>query len=352
VKAPRDIAVVGGGIFGVTVALRLARDGHAVTLFEEKPDILQAASFCNQYRLHRGYHYPRSWSTAEACVRGTEQFKAVYPECVVEGIAQHYCIVGDERSKIDGGQFLAFCDALGIGYRPVRLNMLHTDKFDCCVQVEETVFDWDILARTCRRRLADSPVALRLGQRFAPERVDDYDVVVVATYARTNELLTGHPEAQRDYQFEVVEKLILRLPEAYARKGVVIMDGPFMCIDVRGYSGQHLMGNVVHAIHSTNVGPLPSVPPAYWELLDNGITARPSVTHFDRFIEAAREFYELDPVEHVGSMFTVRTVLPDKDDTDERPTIVRRVGERIVSIFSGKIPNCVAAAEEVAALVD
>ena len=164
-------------------------------------------------------------------------------------------------------------------------------------------------------------------------------------------MLVDHPQAQRDYQFEVCEKLILQLPPAFARQGVVIMDGPFMCIDVRGFSGQHLMGNVVHAIHKTLVGRVPEVPAEYGRLLDNGVTARPRITHFEKFIESAREFYKLDPVEHIGSMFTIRTVLPNKDDTDERPTIVSRADERVISVFSGKIPNCIAAAEKVAELV-
>jgi len=57
------IAIIGGGIFGVTTAIRLSRN-HDVDLFEQNSDILQSASGINQYRLHRGYHYPRSTDTA------------------------------------------------------------------------------------------------------------------------------------------------------------------------------------------------------------------------------------------------------------------------------------------------
>lgn len=50
-------------------------------------------------------------------------------------------------------------------------------------------------------------------------------------------------------------------------------------------------------------------------------------------------------------MYTIRTVLPDTDDTDERPTIVSRASDRIISVFSGKIPTCIAAADEIAEMV-
>jgi thioredoxin reductase len=50
----QNIAVVGGGIFGVTAAVRFARAGYCVQLFEKAPTLLSAASAINQFRLHRG----------------------------------------------------------------------------------------------------------------------------------------------------------------------------------------------------------------------------------------------------------------------------------------------------------
>ena len=61
----KKIAVVGGGIFGCTTAWKLAEIGYNVTLYEQNDDIITQASYVNQYRLHRGYHYPRSKETAE-----------------------------------------------------------------------------------------------------------------------------------------------------------------------------------------------------------------------------------------------------------------------------------------------
>ena len=52
-------AVVGGGIYGVTVATKLKVSGYDVDLYESDSQILNRASGINQYRLHRGYHYPR-----------------------------------------------------------------------------------------------------------------------------------------------------------------------------------------------------------------------------------------------------------------------------------------------------
>jgi hypothetical protein len=82
------------------------------------------------------------------------------------------------------------------------------------------------------------------------------------------------------------------------------------------------------------------------------VIERPEPTKFPLFREAAAEFYaDAERLQHAGSMFTIRTVLPGMDATDERPTLVTAADERLVTVFSGKIGTCVRAAEEVAAIV-
>ena len=181
----------------------------------------------------------------------------------------------------------------------------------------------------------------------------DADLVVIATYAGINQLLGDIPEARRSYQFEVCEKPVVQLPARYAGKSLVVMDGPFMCFDPLGTGDRHVLGHVDHAIHASNVGFRPEVPAAVAPLLNRGIVERPAVTNIERFIEAGREFFpEFDQAVHVGSMFTVRAVLPGVEGTDARPTIVRWVNERVITVFSGKIATCIGAAAHVASLVE
>ena len=55
----------------------------------------------------------------------------------------------------------------------------------------------------------------------------------------------------------------------------------------------------------------------------------------------------MDKAEHIGSMFTFRTVLPNKEKDDARPTLVDKIDDKIFNVFSGKIGTCVEAANEV-----
>ena len=50
-------------------------------------------------------------------------------------------------------------------------------------------------------------------------------------------------------------------------------------------------------------------------------------------------------------MFTIRVVPPHVEDTDERPTMVRTVNEKIITVFSGKITTCVDAAKDINKLI-
>ena len=60
---------------------------------------------------------------------------------------------------------------------------------------------------------------------------------------------------------------------------------------------------------------------------------------------------DIKEAKYVGSMFTVRTVLPNKEKTDERPTIIRKVDNKTFTVFSGKLVSCMTAAAEVEKLI-
>ena len=70
--------VVGAGVFGLSSALALTNYGFQVDVKEKSNDILTGASSINQYRLHKGYHYPRSKETAQECLDGIKSFKRKY----------------------------------------------------------------------------------------------------------------------------------------------------------------------------------------------------------------------------------------------------------------------------------
>ena len=83
-------------------------------------------------------------------------------------------------------------------------------------------------------------------------------------------------------------------------------------------------------------------------MLNKGIVKNPSTTNIDKFINSAKTFFkDIDKAKHIGSMFTFRTVLPNRDKDDARPTLVEQTDDNQFTLFSGKIGTCVDAAEQI-----
>ena len=338
-EALPKVLVVGGGIFGTTASVALATSGYNVTLHEELDGIMKCASDINQYRLHRGYHYPRSKETAQECLEGIKSFKRKYEDSIVNDEVMHFYAISSRDSLVSREEYIDFLDEMGLEYN------FHEPFYetDLTVEVDEELFDSEKLRVQTIQKMKGVGVNVVFNKQTTKEDFDDYDYVVIATYAKINELL----DEPKQYQYEVIEKPVVRLPEWYKNKSVVVMDGPFMCLDPYK-NGYHVLGHVKHAIHSTNVGPYPMVlNKDIVGYLNNGVIENPKITKIQKFIDAGMEYFEdFDKLEHIGSMFTVRTVLAYRDYDDARPTFVTKVNKKIYTIFSGKIGTCVEAANQ------
>lgn len=348
----KRVAVIGGGIFGATAALFAARAGHEVHLFEKEKDLLQAASGINQYRLHRGYHYPRSPETARSALKAEKTFREEYGEAVIDG-GRHLYGIAREKSLVSAKQFLNFCDSQKLEYKKVEVPELADPKMvELVIEGVEARFEPDVLREVVKRKLTESGVQVHLNTPADSLLDESFGKIIVAAYANTNEVVGLFTEAKREYQFEVCEKPVVSLPASFGLTDLVILDGPFMCVDPLGTSGLYVLGNVVYAIHATNIGAKPEVPSQLQPLLNKGIVKDPPFTRFQKFIEAGVPYIPLlKEAKHVGSLFTIRTVLPRMEKTDARPTLVTPIGDKYIQIFSGKVGNCVDAAKKVVQLL-
>jgi len=124
-----------------------------------------------------------------------------------------------------------------------------------------------------------------------------------------------------------------------------------MCLDPYGNTEYHVLGNVVHAIHETNIGYKPEV--SYLkEYLNKGLIKNPQHTNINKFIETGKQFFNnFDKLKHIGSLYTIRTVLKDRDHDDARPTLVKKENKNTYSLFSGKIDTCVDASNQLITLI-
>ncbi len=337
--------VVGGGIFGSTAAVSLANNGYDVEIHEKQSDIMMCASNINQYRLHKGYHYPRSSDTALECNKGLKTFKRKYEQSVLNGSIEHYYCIASEDSLISSEEYLEFLDEHRLNYKIVD-SIKNTDL---TVKVEEELFDSQVLRQSVKKKLFANNINIKINHESDKKSFNLYDVIIFATYSNINQYLNK----KINYQFEVCEKPVVKLSDRYKNKSIVVMDGPFMCLDPYGTTDYHVLGNVVHAIHETNIGTAPIIKnKKLSNYINKGIIYQPDITNIDKFIETGERFFDdFSNLEHIGSMFTVRAVLKDREHDDARPTLVEKHGDNMFTLFSGKIDTCVDASNELIKMI-
>jgi len=331
--------VVGAGVFGLTSAIALSHNGYDVVVREKEDDLMKGASSINQYRLHKGYHYPRSIETAQECQRGLQTFKRKYESSVVNGNIQHLYSISSEDSLVSGDEYKNFLEKVGLEYYE-REPM---PNCDLTIQANEELFNPEQLILSLHKKLYSSGVKVYVNSEVKSLDEEKFDVAVIATYSQINQLL----DEKKEYQFEVCEKPVVRLPKIFENLSVVIMDGPFMCLDPY-VNDSHVLGNVVHAIHETNIGTKPIVSEELKPYLNKGLIRNPKITNIDKFIESGKKYFgdEFEDLEHIGSMYTIRTVLSNREQDDSRPTLVEKINNKVYTLFSGKIDTCVDAANQ------
>lgn len=259
---------------------------------------------------------------------------------------ENYYAISNIHSLTTRSEYITFMEKCNLNYKETSLDILKTNMLDIIISVKEKLFDHRVVAQICKTQLINNNVVVYLNTSFNRSQSDNYDIVIIATYTNLNQMLL--PEQYLKFQFELCEKPVIQLPEKYKNKSVVIMDGPFMCIDPLGNTPYHVMGNVVHAIHHCNIGYFPYIPFEYETLLNRGIIKIPPITNFDKFIQSAQAyFHDIEEAIHIGSMYTVRTVLPYQEQNDARPTNIIPIDKKHMIVFSGKIPTCVSVASDI-----
>lgn len=339
------IAVIGAGIYGSTIALKLAEAGHDVELVEREAAPLSVTTDIG-VRSHHGYFYPRSPETVDECRTYAPRFEKYYPEAIVRDIRHFYAIARD-GSKLSGQAYLDALARNGLPYRRAEHTLLNPGSVDTVIEVPEHSYDHVRLKESIRSRLRTSKVRLLLSTDARNLALERYDLVVLATYANTAVLSAalGHPDAG-PYEYRLCEKAVVRLPREFSKQSFVIMDGPFFQLEPLGnHPDLFLLSHGAHSAHLAWSGHSFTPPAHLAGLLGRGLVPPDASSRFKTFIESASTFVpRISEAEHVGSFFAIKILSPDQNDA--RRTMVRPLRHNLISVFSGKVAGSIRAAEE------
>jgi hypothetical protein len=295
-----------------------------------------AASAINQYRVHAGYHYPRSAETVAEILEARGEFIQAFSAAVVRN-SRHYYAVPKQHSRTAPAIYEQLMAQYGLPIRRCRPDWLDYGFIEQCYEVDEQIYDPDLLRSLLTERAAS--VGVRFEQRpFERAMRHDYDRVVWATYGMAHSRGV-FPRAK----YQVAEKVLIRLPTELQGIALVVVDGPFTGFDPYGSSELSLFGSAKHTNHWSTTDPEAAVPERYSSKLNGPRFERVQFTRFEAMRRDARLAVPAAAnAEYLGSRFVMRVV---EDSTADRRTLYVIDGDPgEIHIFSGKAVSAVKAA--------
>lgn len=347
-----DFVIVGGGFYGCCLALYLRTITPRVLLIEAGTGLLERASRVNQARVHTGFHYPRSFTTAIRSRALQERFTRDFEHAVVDDFDMLYAIAA-QRSKVSAARFARMFNVIGAPFSraPSRLRLLFDstsveDVFVC----REFAFDWKKLRDDLIVRLEAQGVAVRMGEtvvsaKAVPNRavvcLGGGQEVTAATvfnvgYSNINRLAMDSGLAPLRMKHELAEVVLVEPPPELEGLAVTVMDGPFFSSMPYPAERLYSLTHVRYTPHYSWVDAA-ATPSPY------DIAARlPKVSRWRHMVQDSRRF--LPCMEHAiyrTSLFDVKTVLIKNERDDGRPILLHPHAEapQIISIMGAKIDN-------------
>ncbi len=378
-----DCVILGGGLYGLYAARLLSGKGKRVLVLEKDPTLMRRATKINQARVHGGYHYPRSLSTAVKSAHYYKRFHDDFSFCIHDDFRQIYA-TSAQFSWTDRDQFIKFCADAGIPCSEENpRTWFSPGSVDGAFLTQEDTYDADILRDFYIKELNARPDKVSIVTSAQEDRIrpcgdlasweilwhSSYGaagtarspLVLNATYASTNQVLTmvnaGLDEKSMEpfslfpIKYELCEIILCRPGDRLLPFGITVMDGPFFSIMPFGKSGYHSLTAVTHTPHAACREDLPS-----FSCQGGGGDVRCSSVQLDNcddcphrplsawpYMRHLADKYLLPEYtyEYHSSLFSMKPIMRSAEVDDSRPTAIREDklsgGARFISVLSGKI---------------
>ena len=207
------IRILGAGWYGCHLAAALKSVGHDPHVFDIAPRAFNGASGSIPARLHEGFHYPRSWSTRDACQKHRIPFLAKYGHLTAGPPVNLYAVAAVD-SLLDFRSYLRVISEQCEFAVADDLAALGLDHCEGAVFTRERHIVSDRARAHFEAVLGD-----RLHLRCAPGETpggEGFDLSIDCTFC-------ANDSANVD-RYEPCLTVLLRGP---VQRAVTVMDGPF-----------------------------------------------------------------------------------------------------------------------------
>lgn len=358
-----DKIIIGAGLYGLYSALLCGKKKQRILVVDCDSTPFRRATYINQARVHQGYHYPRSISTALKSAGYFARFNKDFDFCINRGFEKVYA-TSTEYSWSDGLQFKKFCEAADIPCEELNPNRFFKNKMcDGAFLTREYTYDARILMNYYLEKLADlDNVIIKYGINIdrIEKTQDSYEIhcedgeiyssgyVLNATYAGTNQILDMVGFDKFKIKYELCEIILCDVNEKLNQYGFTVMDGPFFSIMPFGKTGVHSLTSVTFTPHTTSYD---DVPTFVCQQKSNGFCTTKRlgncndcpvkpVSAFPYMEKLAKKYLRDDfGFDYKESLFSMKPILMSSEIDDSRPTVIRVYSENptFVGVLSGKI---------------
>lgn len=359
-----DKVIIGAGLYGLYSALFCCERGQKVVVLECDSTPFKRATFINQARVHQGYHYPRSISTAMKSAGYFERFNRNYDFCINREFDQIYA-TSSKYSWSNGKQFKEFCRAANIPCEELHPgNYFKSGMCDGAFRTREYTYDAMILRDYFLDKLKEYHNLVKIEYDVRINGIDrnnnSYIIhtdnkgvyvsgfVLNATYAGTNQILDMVGFDKFGIKYELCEIILCKVNNKLRNIGFTVMDGPFFSIMPFGKTGYHSLTSVTFTPHTTSYNEMPTFS---CQEKSNGFCSKFRLgncndcptkpeTAFSYMSNLAKK-YMLDDYKFVynQSLYSMKPILMSSEMDDSRPTVIRKYSSNptFVGVLSGKI---------------
>lgn len=355
-----DYIILGSGIYGLYSASILDKK-YKVLILEKDQDAFSRATFVNQARVHNGYHYPRSISTAIKSAKYFEKFSKDFNFAINNKFRQIYCI-SKSFSFTSGDQFIKFCHNAHIPCKKIYLpKFINKYAVESSFETEEYSFDAQKIKKYLLKKISKYPNVQILYSTYPIKvkiknkkylittnsgKIIKSDNVINTTYASTNQISQLFNLEKFKIKYEICEIIICDVNSEIKNIGFTIMDGPFCSLMPFGLTGKHSLTSVTFTPHKTSHNDLPIFDCQIKNKnctkfnLDNcNLCPVKPKTSWAYMSQIAKKYLNNININYINSYFAIKPILKVSEVDDSRPTVIKKLSNNpsFTSVLSGKI---------------
>lgn len=354
-----DKIIIGAGIYGMYAAKYSSDKNEKILVLEYDDNCVSRATYVNQARVHNGYHYPRSFSTAIKSAKFFKRFNEDFSFAINDKFQKVYA-TSKNFSWTSAEQFVKFCNTANIRCDEIgKSQYFKNDMVDGAFITQEYTFD----AQEIKKYYADSlkgKVDFMYGARIKDistsqdklYRITMKDgseyytpFVLNATYASSNQVSNLAGFNMFNIKYELCEIILCDTTANIKDVGITVMDGPFFSVMPFGLTGQHSLTSVTFTPHLTSYESLPQFPCqdkcecSPMQLENCNLCKHQPKTAWDYMYNLSKKYLRDDiDLHYTGSLFSIKPILKASEIDDSRPTVIRMHSKNptFVSVLSGK----------------